>query len=83
MALAERLQPDVVLLDIEMPEGNGIDLCGVLHKRYPKMAIVIMSSHTEDVYREEALRLGARDFIRKHELSASRLKQALARPVEG
>ncbi len=82
-SLVERLQPGVVLLDIELPGGNGIDLCGEMHRRYPGLAIVIMSAHTEDVYRDEALRLGAPDFIRKHELSAARLKQALARPVEG
>lgn len=74
---AEELNPDIVLLDIELPDGNGVELCGKLVKRHPKTAVVIMSAHTEDVYRDEAIRLGAREFIRKHELSAIKLKQAL------
>jgi DNA-binding NarL/FixJ family response regulator len=81
--MAERVRPDIVLLDIELPDGDGIQLCRKLLRLYPQMAVVIMSAHSEDIFRDEAMRAGARGFIRKHELSATRLKQALAHPIEG
>lgn len=62
--VAEQSHPDVILLDIEMPELNGIEATRILQK-HPKLKdipVIIVSSTTR---KDEALRAGAKDFLQK------------------
>lgn len=63
--LVEELEPDVVLLDVEMPDQHGLDTLAQLRARFPAVTVVLMSAYHEKEYREEALRTGARDFFAK------------------
>jgi two-component system, chemotaxis family, protein-glutamate methylesterase/glutaminase len=60
-------QPDVVTLDIEMPGGSGLELLPKLKARSPRLAVVMVSSHTRKGAEQtlRALELGAYDFIAK------------------
>ncbi len=62
---AERLQPDVVVMDIALPLLNGIDAARIIRERHPDIDVIILSMHAtqEHVYR--ALQAGARGYLLK------------------
>ena len=74
--LLESLGPQVLLLDVEMPDQNGLETAVIVKERFPDVTVVLMSAYHEKEYREEALRTGAVDFIPKIEFSAQRFRQA-------
>lgn len=65
-ALAREV-PDLMLLDIALPEKSGIDLLKDIRDRYPRMHVLVLSMHEETVYAERALRAGAHGYIMKQE----------------
>jgi DNA-binding NarL/FixJ family response regulator len=60
-------RPDVVLLDLQLSDGDGLDLCQELSEAYPSLRIIILSHRDEDVYAHRALRVGARGYVMKSE----------------
>ena len=60
-------RPDVVLLDISLEGESGIELSKHIVKRWPQMAILVLSMLEESLYAERALRAGARGYIMKRE----------------
>lgn len=62
-ALAE--QPDIILVDIGLPDGNGIDLIRDAKKRYPDMEIMVISSFGDEEHVVEAIEAGASGYILK------------------
>jgi DNA-binding NarL/FixJ family response regulator len=65
-SLMDRFKPDIVILDINMPGMNGIEMLKKLRKRTDLNPVVIMlSNHTFSLYRDECLRLGADHFLDK------------------
>ncbi len=63
--LAERLLPDVAIMDIAMPGLYGIEAARRIKKRFPEIKIIILSMHIEDVYVYQALRSGVDGYITK------------------
>lgn len=59
-------QPDVLLLDINLPDGNGTDLCKELKEKYPKMAILGISTFNQGSYIQEMMDNGASGYILKN-----------------
>jgi CheY-like chemotaxis protein len=75
--LAERLSPDAVVMDIEMPVLDGVEATGLLRAEMPELPIVAVSGHD---YEERVLEIrsaGADDYVRKARL-ADELPRALA-----
>jgi len=62
---AQAREPDVVLLDITMPEKSGIEAAAELRSVAPKVAVLILSMHDEGEYVLEAFRVGARGYLLK------------------
>lgn len=60
-----KLLPDVVLMDISMPETNGIELTKILKKALPETKILIFSMHHESSYIIKALEAGASGYLLK------------------
>ena len=56
---------DVVLLDISMPNRNGIDTLKMLKKEFPRLPVLILSMHQEDLYAVRALKAGASGYLTK------------------
>lgn len=75
-AVAEQ-QPDVVLMDIEMPGVDGIAATREITARFPGVRVVIVTQHDADDLRESAARAGAHAYIVKDNLLA--LRTLLAR----
>jgi DNA-binding NarL/FixJ family response regulator len=65
LTLVQQLCPDVVLMDIEMPEMDGISATAALHSIVPQSAVVILSIHEDSVTRTRAQVAGAAIFVAK------------------
>lgn len=61
----ERLEPDVVLLDIYMPRMNGFAVLQALREKLPRPKIVVLSMNGSDSTRQKALAAGAHAFVPK------------------
>jgi DNA-binding NarL/FixJ family response regulator len=64
-------RPDMVIVDITLKEGNGIDLVRDINKQDPSLPVLVLSMHEESLYAERALAAGARGYIMKQETSTS------------
>ena len=67
----ERFRPALVLLDIGLPDIDGIEVAGLLTTADPSLAVVLTSSRDASDYRPHLERSGARGFIPKAELSGA------------
>jgi two-component system response regulator NreC len=65
MQEAQRLQPDIVLMDITMPDMNGIEATKQIKKLLPEIKILILTMHEHDEYIFQALRAGASGYMLK------------------
>ena len=65
LELIERLHPDVVLLDIRLPGVSGIDLCSNVTSLYPRTAVIILTTFSEESLVAQCIQAGARGFIVK------------------
>ena len=59
-------QPDVLLLDIQMPDINGIDLCKEVHARYPLVKIIALTNFEQSSYVKQMVRNGALGYLLKN-----------------
>jgi DNA-binding NarL/FixJ family response regulator len=69
---ADACDPDVVLMDISMPKLNGFDATRQIKMHHPKTKVVILSSHSGEVYRRAALEC-ADDYIEKDSMKSALL----------
>ena len=74
MEAIARLSPDIVVLDLELPSGHGLEFMQDIRAQYPRLPVVMFSSHEESVYAERALRAGARGYLMKQESPESLVK---------
>lgn len=65
MSILEVLQPDVILLDIHLPDKSGVHLLEFVRANYRQILVFMMSSDGGDQYREACARLGAHRFFDK------------------
>jgi DNA-binding NarL/FixJ family response regulator len=62
-------EPNVVIVDLSLPDGNGIELVKELKARGDEIKVLVLSMHDESLFAERALRAGARGYLGKHEAS--------------
>jgi two-component system, NarL family, invasion response regulator UvrY len=73
---------DLVILDISLPGGNGLDLLKTLHRDYPRLPIMMLSMYPEDQYAIRAFTLGARGYVCK-ECAPEHLLTAVRKVLTG
>ena len=78
----EALKPDVVIADITLASGSGIELVKDIKRSVPSVAIVVLSMHDETLYAERALRAGARGYVMKRE-TTKKIITAIRNVLEG
>ena len=70
LELAARLKPDVVVMDVAMPELNGIEATRRMAENAPHARVLALSMHKDSVYVREILRAGARGYLLKDSVAA-------------
>ena len=76
------LKPDMVLLDMALPDGHGLEVLKDIAALYEDLDVLVLSSNDESVYAERALRAGARGYIMK-EAAATHLVGAIETVLRG
>lgn len=80
--LISKLQPDLVLLDITMPDGNGFDVLSHVRKNFPQTRVIVLTVHEASEYAIRALREGAAGFLPKSAASTE-LETAIDKVMSG
>jgi NarL family two-component system response regulator LiaR len=80
--LCERLQPDVVLMDLLMPKMDGVTAIKAIKERWPQIQVIALTSFKEKEYVEGALKAGASGYLLKN-VSAEELVSAVRRAAAG
>jgi two-component system response regulator YesN len=79
ITLLRREKVDIIITDIRMPDMDGLELMQFCKEEYPHLRFIILSSHNEFEYAQEAIRLGASDYIIKHTMTESEIGHSLVR----
>jgi two-component system, NarL family, response regulator DegU len=82
MELVERFQPDVILMDINMPRLNGVEATRQLIEAYPDIKVLILSIHDDETYVTHVLKTGASGYLLK-EMDADSLIEAVRVVADG
>ncbi len=76
LELIERTRPDLVLLDLSLKTGNGLELCKEITSRFPDVKVLVVSMHDETLYAERVLRAGADGYVNKAEATRKLIEAA-------
>jgi DNA-binding NarL/FixJ family response regulator len=82
IALVEKVHPDVVLMDIRMPELDGVAATRILQERFPMIGVIILTTFDDDEYVFEGLKAGARGYLLK-DVSSDDLAAAIRTVARG
>jgi len=77
-----KLKLDLILLDISLPDKNGLELIKDILALKPEVPVLVVSMHDESLYAERVLRAGARGYIMKQE-GGKKFLQAIRRVLQG
>ena len=78
----QRELPDLVLMDISLPDKSGLELIKDLQSFVPQVAILVFSMHDEILYAERVMRAGAKGYLMKG-AGSDKLKEAIQRVLSG
>ena len=82
LELVNELKPDLMLLDLTMPDGGGFEVLGHLKKHFPEIRVIVLTVHEAGEYAIRALREGAAGFLPKSAASTE-LEQAIQTVISG
>ncbi len=80
--LVRELQPDIVIVDLSLEDGNGLELIRRLKSHYPQLKMLVCSMHDESLFAERTINTGAQGYINKHEV-AGHVVDALRKVLSG
>ncbi len=82
LAVVRSTKPNLVIVDIGLPDGNGIELTKKIRAEFPKLPVLILSMHEEPLYAARALRAGAQGYIVKQE-AIEKIVEAVRKIFDG
>jgi two-component system response regulator DegU len=82
LSLCSRLHPDLILMDVRMPEMDGLEATKEIKRRHPKTSVLMMTMHENPDYLLEALKAGAAGYVLK-DASQDEVVSAVLRVREG
>jgi DNA-binding NarL/FixJ family response regulator len=74
---AARLQPVVIVVDVNLPHVSGFDVCRQMTQNHPRVKVIVITAMIDDAIRDEALAAGAAGFF--HKSAAAELIVAIKR----
>lgn len=77
-----KLNPDLVLMDINLPGKSGLELLQDVHAIRPELPVLVISMHDEQLYAERVLRAGGRGYIMKQE-GPEKMRDAITKVLNG
>lgn len=77
-----KLNPDLVLMDINLPGKSGLELLQDVHAMRPELPVLVISMHDEQLYAERVLRAGGRGYIMKQE-GPDKMRDAITKVLNG
>jgi DNA-binding NarL/FixJ family response regulator len=82
LAVIRSTKPNLVIVDIGLPDGNGIELTKKIRAEFPKLPVLILSMHEEPLCAARALRAGAQGYIVKQE-AIEKIVEAVRKIFDG
>jgi DNA-binding NarL/FixJ family response regulator len=82
LAKAGELKPDVVVMDLSMPELNGLQATGLLRSKHPEIKVVVLTGHEDVSYLTQLCKAGAAGYVLKRS-AGDALVQAISMAVQG
>src|SRR5215210_3909978 len=82
LSLCSRLHPDLVLMDVRMPDLDGLSATEVIKRRHPEISVLMVTLHENPDYLLEALRVGAAGYVLK-DASQEEVASAVRRVRDG
>jgi DNA-binding NarL/FixJ family response regulator len=79
---AQQLRPDIIVVDISMPEMNGLAAAQAIRKTVPSAKFIVLSVHSDQAYVSEAFRVGVRGYVSKR-AAAGELLTAIRQVLDG
>lgn len=79
---ASHLQPDVILMDVEMPQMDGLRATKIITEKYPQVKVLILTVHDNEEHLRKALKNGAKGYLLKT-IKAQELKNAICYVNQG
>jgi len=80
--LAQELQPDVILMDVNMPGIGGVEACRRILQRNPQQKIIVLTIHNEQTFPKRMLEIGARGYLTK-ECGVDEMLSAIVKVYKG
>jgi len=82
LQMADDVNPDVVLLDLRLPDANGLDLLKTLKARHPEVAVIMITAFGQIASAVEAMKHGATDYLEKPFEPLDKLRLAIGRVLD-
>lgn len=82
MKLVRSVSPDIVFMDVSLPDTDGIRLSRQLRELFPDIVIIILSGYMDFTYAQGAVEIGALSYLVKHQMTPSRLLEVLVQARE-
>lgn len=82
LAFLQRQQPDIILMDINLPDKNGIDLCKEVKEKYPSVFIIGLSTFNQQSFIQKMMDSGASGYVLKN-ATQEELMEAISVVIKG
>ena len=74
MEKADSFRPDLIFMDIGLPDGSGLQLTNKIKAKYPNVDVAMLTSHDGLEYREAAIRYGASHYLTKGDVTREEIR---------